>query len=172
MAIRTKTYIAGDWTGDRDLIDQIYKWNDSSRWALNFTDAHALTQARDTSLNCSIKKSLWERLESSKTFVLVVGLDTLGLRAGSCAYCNDYRGLSRLCRRGHSIDLRSYVQYECEYAAKRIGRIVVLYNCSYVEKGLCPDPLRDCGVHLPAYRINEDYSATWLYQDIKKAICG
>lgn len=43
MAIRTKTYIAGDWTGDRDLIDQIYKWNDSGRWTLSFTDAHALT---------------------------------------------------------------------------------------------------------------------------------
>ena len=26
---RTKTYIAGDWTGDKDLIDQLYTWNNS-----------------------------------------------------------------------------------------------------------------------------------------------
>ena len=32
-----------------------------------------LTQARDTSLPCSIKKSLKVRLDASKTFVLIVG---------------------------------------------------------------------------------------------------
>lgn len=26
MAYRTRTYIAGDWTGDKDAIDQLYKW--------------------------------------------------------------------------------------------------------------------------------------------------
>lgn len=40
MPYRTKTYIAGDWTGDKDLIDQLYTWNSSDYWSLNFTDAH------------------------------------------------------------------------------------------------------------------------------------
>ena len=55
MVYRTRTYIAGDWTGDRDLIDKLYQWNESNYWGLSFSDAHALTQARDSSLPCSIK---------------------------------------------------------------------------------------------------------------------
>ena len=74
MAYRTKTYIAGDWDGDKDAIDQLYKWKESKYLSLDFIDAHDLHQARDTSLNCSIKShlasdlmsrnvlcSLWER---------------------------------------------------------------------------------------------------------------
>ena len=60
---RTKTYIAADWTGDKDAVDQLYKWNNSNYWALSFTDAHDVTQARDGSLNCSIKSSLKKRLD-------------------------------------------------------------------------------------------------------------
>ena len=73
---RTKTYIAGDWTGDSNLIQQIFKWNNSERWALDFDSAHDLTQARDDSLPCSIKRSLASRLDASKTFVLIVGSQT------------------------------------------------------------------------------------------------
>ena len=87
MTYRTKTYIAGDWDGDRDAINQLHKWNDSNYWSLSFTDAHDITQANDTSLNCSIKKSLALRMDASKTFVLIVGDNTINLRSGSCSYC-------------------------------------------------------------------------------------
>ena len=30
MAYRTKTYIAGDWTGDSNLIEGLRRWNASS----------------------------------------------------------------------------------------------------------------------------------------------
>ena len=58
MHYRTKTYIAGDWTGDKTAIEQLYKWKNSDHWSFDFVDAHDLTQARDSSLNCSIKASL------------------------------------------------------------------------------------------------------------------
>ena len=58
MAYRNKTYIAGDWDDDYDAVEQIYKWKASNKWSLDFHDAHAMKQARDTSLPCSIKKSL------------------------------------------------------------------------------------------------------------------
>ena len=64
---RTKTYIAADWTGDSDAVEQLHKWNNSNYWSLSFVDAHELTQARDGSLNCSIKASLATRLDVSKT---------------------------------------------------------------------------------------------------------
>lgn len=76
MTNRTKTYLAGDWTGDKDLIDKLHEWNDSEGLALNFTDVHSLTSSSDATLNCNIKKSLRQRMNISKTFVLIVGKDT------------------------------------------------------------------------------------------------
>lgn len=73
MFYRTRTYLAGDWDGDKNLIQQIYDWKRSGYLALDFTDAHDLTQSRDGSLNCTIKESLSKRMNESKTFVLVVG---------------------------------------------------------------------------------------------------
>ena len=78
MTYRTKTYIAGDWTGDSNAISTLYRWKNSGYFSFDFVDAHSFTQARDTSLNCSIKKSLKERLDASKTFVLVVGANKIG----------------------------------------------------------------------------------------------
>ena len=103
MLYRTRTYIAGDWTGDKDLIDKLYQWNDSNYWGLSFSDAHELTQARDTSLPCSIKRSLKERLDVSKRFVLIVGGSTDGLTKGSCQYCQSYSSFSGCRRRTRAI---------------------------------------------------------------------
>ena len=55
MVYRTKTYIAGDWTGDKDAIDTLYKWKNSGYLNFDFVDAHSLTQARDTSLGMPTK---------------------------------------------------------------------------------------------------------------------
>lgn len=90
MSCRTRTYIAGDWTGDENLISNLKFWNESSYWGLSYDDAHELTQARDTSLPCSIKRSLKERLDASKAFVLVVGKHTKDLTKGGCRHCSSY----------------------------------------------------------------------------------
>lgn len=81
---RTRTYLAADWDNDKEVIDKLREWNNSSYWNLDFTDAHDLTQSNDSSLNCTIKRSLGFRMDHSKTFVLVVGQKTKDLRAGSC----------------------------------------------------------------------------------------
>ena len=33
MRYRTKTYIAGEWSGDNDAVEQLYKWNESKKWS-------------------------------------------------------------------------------------------------------------------------------------------
>ena len=53
MYYRTRTYIAADWDTDSDAVEQLRKWNDSNYWSLNFSDAHDLTQARDSTVTCS-----------------------------------------------------------------------------------------------------------------------
>ena len=166
---RTKTYIAGDWTGDAELIEQLYRWNDSEYWALHFVDAHELTQARDSSLYCTIKSSLAERLNASKTFVLVVGTDTINLTKGHCMYCRSYDAWPKKCTRGYRVDYRSFIQYECDKAFRDDLRIVVIYNFASVCKEKCPEVLRYVGKHINAYYY-DDGVRRWNYQAIKDAI--
>lgn len=168
MSYRTKTYIAADWDGDSDLVSTLQKWNESEYWSLSFPDAHELMQAHDTSKACSIKKSLHSRLDVSRTFVLIVGKQTTSLRKGSCQYCPSYTGW---CHRGYSVSTRSFIEYECDYAAKNIPRVIVLYNMAKVDRSLCPEAIRSIGSHLSAWRYSyEDGKYYWDYQSIKNAI--
>ena len=169
MAYRTKTYIAADWDGDKDAVDQLHKWNDSNYWSLSFTDAHDLTQARDSSLYCSIKSSLATRLDASKTFVLIVGSNTKTVTKGSCQYCNDYKSSTKSCARGKSVDYRSYIEFECEKAIRDNLKIVLLYNAATVNKSKCPDVIKYEGTHVAMCYI-KDGEYYWDYQAVKNAL--
>lgn len=169
MENRTRTYIAGDWTGDADLIGNLQLWNADSHWNLWFIDAHELTQARDTSLPCSIKKSLKMRLDASKTLVLVVGEHTKDLSKGGCRHCGSY-SIYGGCHRGHGVDHRSFIEYECEYAVEHGLKIIVLYNSCVVMRDRCPEVLRYKGKHLPAIYRGVDGNLYWDIDAIVNAI--
>lgn len=174
MTYRTKTYIAADWTGDKEAVEKLYEWKNNNRLNLTFVDAHDLTQARDGSLNCSIKKSLRERLNVSKKFVLIVGHKTKALTNGSCKYCDEYISYSNTyggyCKNGYSIDYRSYIEYECEMAIKDDMDIVVIYNYTNIDKNKCPDCLKDKGKHIVMYYYSKDGKCYYNYQEIKENI--
>lgn len=171
---RTRTYLAGDWDGDKDIISIIQQWNKSENWALDYSDAHILTQARDSSLPCSIKRSLLERLNASKTFVLIVGRKTKEVTKGSCQYCSRYSGYYKRCTGSMSTDLRSFVEYECEKAEEAAieghMKIVVIYNSAYVYKERCPECLKGLGIHIPGKIKYNDGTEGWNYKKIKQAI--
>ena len=181
---RTCTYVAGDWTGDADAINQLMTWNKGNKWSLHFTDVHSLTQSYDGSLNCSIKSSLRKRMDISKKFVLVVGSKTKDLQSGACYKCAWYKAPKSVfefasCTRGHLfIDNRSYVDYECAIAKDDFNKkeldIVVLYNSVNVNLNLCPEALRDVGTHIPMKkRVVDFYGFThydWDYKSVKNAI--
>ena len=169
---RTKTYIAGDWTGDKDAIEQLYYWKNSNRFSLTFTDAHDLTQARDSSLNCSIKRSLKERLDVSKTFVLVVGDKTDSVTSGGCQLCGSYNAWTGACARGYSVDYRSYIKYECDKAVEAGIKIVVLYNSTVVSRSKCPAAVRYKGTHVPMIYKGTDGKYYWDYTAVKNALEG
>lgn len=168
MTRRTKTYIAADWEGDHEAVDKLYHWRESDYWSLDFIDAHDLCQARDTSLNCSIKRSLKTRLDVSKTFVLIVGDHTRTLASGSCYRCASYSSWSRSCGRGHSVDPRSFVQYECETALSDDMRIIVLYNTIVADRSRCPECLREVGKHVAMKRWVSG-RVEWDYLAVKDA---
>ena len=166
---RTKTYIAGDWDGDRDAVEKLRQWNDSNYWNLSFTDAHDLTQARDNSLNCSIKASLKKRMDASKRFVLIVGEKTDSVRAGSCYLCNNYSNYSEICKNRRYIDKKSFIKYECNEAIKSNITIIVLYKSTRVDKEKCPESLRNKGNHYPMWQRDSDGNVYWDYQTVKRA---
>ncbi len=174
MYYRTRTYLAGDWDGDRNLIQQIMDWKKSGYLTLDFTDAHELKQARDGSLNCTIKNSLSDRLNRSKTFVLIVGEKTNSVTSGSCQHCTDYRTFYQNCSRGYSQDLRSYITYECEKAARDYKnnemKIVVIYNYMSIRRDKCPEAVRNIGNHIVGIRRDGNGNVKFDYQSIKNAI--
>ena len=178
---RTKTYIAGDWTGDSDLINKLHEWNDNNSLKLSFVDVHEVTQSSDDTLNCNIKKSLRKRLNISKTFVLIVGEHTSTVTSGACFNCEHYRKwttMSPSCAKGYCIDNRSYVQYECEMARKDfddgvLKNIVIIYNgLINPNRSKCPDPLRWVGTHIGSDCRNDKGELCWNYGEIRDAIIG
>lgn len=175
---RTKTYIAGDWTGDSDLINKLEEWNKSENLDLSFVNVHEVTQSSDSSLKCSIKRSLRQRISISKTFVLIVGKSTKGLRSGACYNCESYVSsvYGPFCSKKHTIDNRSFVDFECEMALKdyndgKLKNIVVIYNgLTSPDYSRCPQKLRNVGLHIGSDILeNGDYK--WAYTRIKNAIC-
>ena len=169
MAIyRTRTYISADFDHDKDAVEQLHKWNDSNHWSLSFVDAHDLQVSNDNSLYCSIKSSLKYRMDGSKTFVLIVGDHTNTITKGGCQYCGSYNSHNYSCAKGHSVDYRSYIKYECEKAVDAGIKIIVLYNDTVVNKSKCPETVRDLGNHasMVYYKEGKYY---WDYQSVKNA---
>ena len=86
---RTKTYIAGAWEEDQDAIEQLYKWNESDKFSLEFSNIHDFHQSRDDSLTCSIKDNLSKRMDNCKMFILIVGPKTTSVTRGACYNCSN-----------------------------------------------------------------------------------
>lgn len=129
-----------------------------------------MMQARDSSLNCSIKRSLHERLKASKKFALVVGNNTITRRAGMCRYC--VKDASCTNKSNWCGDL-SFIEYECDKAVKLYSEekmdIVVLYNATFCNKNLCPLMLRTIGDHVAMKKII-DGEEHWDYQTVRNAL--
>jgi hypothetical protein len=166
---RPCTYIAADWDGDKSAVQIIQEWNNDYRKFISFKDAHDLMQARDNSLNCSIKASLCSRLDESYKFILVVGNGTKTVRSGSCQYCSSLNSYSHYCARRHSVDYRSYIDFECQKAVRDGLQIVILYNSGSIDRDKCLDAVRWQGTHKEMWSWNGN-SWAWDYNKIATAI--
>ncbi|OFW58229.1 MAG: molecular chaperone Tir [Actinobacteria bacterium RBG_16_64_13] len=80
MAYRNKVFVSFDGDNDIHYYRLMCAWKQNDRTPFNFHDAHDITQARDTSREESIKRSLLLRLNNSKVFVLLIGEETRYLR--------------------------------------------------------------------------------------------
>ena len=76
MAYRNKTYIAFDGDNDIHYYRLMTAWAANEKFDMNFSDAHDLNYARDSSQEESIKKQLRDRFANSKLFIVLIGENT------------------------------------------------------------------------------------------------
>lgn len=157
--MRNYTYIAADFDHDEDAVKHLH-WMKRSG-LIQFLDAHELQQSSDSSLACSIKKSLKYRLDNSYKFVLVVGQHTDTVSKGGCQLCESYNSWGKYCARGNSVDYRSFIKFECDKAVEAGLKIVVLYNSTVVNRDLCPVAVRWKGIHQKMIYRGTDGKLYW-----------
>lgn len=76
MAYRNKVFVSFDADTDMHYYRLMRAWKQSDYTDFNFYDAHDLTQARDTSTEETIKRSLSVRLANAKVVVSLIGQNT------------------------------------------------------------------------------------------------
>lgn len=168
--MRIYTYIAADFDHDKKAVDHLYQVIKSRN--ISFFDAHEIQQSNDSSLPCSIKKSLKYRMDNSYKFVLIVGTHTDSVSKGSCQFCSSYNSYGKYCARGYSVDYRSFIGFECDQAVAAGLKIVVLYNSTSADRNLCPDVVRWHGTHQAMIYRGADGNYYWNDDAIARAIRG
>ncbi len=158
------TYIAADYDNDQKAVEVLYKMKENGY--IHFKDAHELQQSNDSSLACSIKKSLKYRMDNSYRFVLVVGKHTNTITKGGCQICDSYNSHTYSCARGYNVDYNSFVKFECENAVKNNMNIIVLYKDTTINRELCPESIRMKGHHQRMWKRGEDGKIYWDYSAI------
>lgn len=123
--------------GDNDIhyYRLMQAWHKNDKFDFTFNNAHDITQARDTSTEETIKRSLRTRLNASDIFIVLVGESTQ--------------------------NLYKFVRWEIEVAVEmRLPIIVVnLDNKRSINENLCPPILRnELAIHVPFGHKIIDYA--------------
>lgn len=126
MAKRTRTYVAFDADSDIHWYRLLQAWKAHDGIDFDFNNAHDLTKILPDSGEEAIKRSLRERMNNSKIFVILVGEETKRLR--------------------------KYVPWEIEIAQKADLPIIVvnLNKKRAMDSEFCPSGLQTAlAVHIP-----------------------
>lgn len=79
MSYRNKTYVAFDADTDIQYYRMMTAWKENDRIDFDFHNAHDLNNLMKTSSEETIKRKLRERLNNTKSFILLVGEHTKDL---------------------------------------------------------------------------------------------
>lgn len=121
-----KCYTCFDGDEDIHYYRLMQAWHKNEKFDFTFDNAHELKQARDTSLEETIKRSLRDRLKASDVFIVLVGTKTK--------------------------NLFKFVRWEIDQAISlNIPIIVINLNSKKaIDSELCPPILREkLAIHIP-----------------------
>jgi hypothetical protein len=126
MPYRNKCYVCFDGDKDMQYYLLLQAWGANSKIDFDFYDAHELKQARDTSSEETIKRSLRERLNNSREFMVLVGESTK--------------------------HLYKFVRWEIE-VAQSLNLPIIVVNLNGIKRldaERCPPLVRDAlAIHVP-----------------------
>lgn len=164
-----RVYISADYdadSGDRNVVEELYKWSESQRYSIEFTDmAKVVTGsvAKDPDCRiCDLKSEFNTQIDLSSAVIFVVGYKTATRTAGSkCDRCNKqwidclctpYKqnaNGAKLCKHFTTNDVPaggdvgcinsySYLRHEFEQAKQKGKKIIVVYNSLYKQPTWLP----------------------------------
>ena|ERR1700733_4704562 len=147
MAYRNKCYACFDGDSDIHYYRLLTAWHANDSFEFTFYDAHSLIQARDSSSEETIKRSLRERLKNSREFLLLIGKNTK--------------------------NLYKYVRWEIEIALD-MGLPIIAVNLGgkrQMDPDLCPPILRsELAMHVPfSQKIIDHALSNWPDQHGREA---
>lgn len=194
-------YISADYdynSGDRDVIEELNKWNDDNRYLLNFTDTAQVASgsvSNDSDCRpCDLKEEFNKQINASSAVIFIVGDKTASRTAGNqCPRCG--RGAwvgfgctpykqnangSKACKYVSTasagedvgnINTYSYLRHEFEQAKKKGKPIIIVYNSLNRQTTWLPsymDGYKD-EAH-PFWRKSASGNKTGDYQFIKESL--
>ena len=168
-----RIYISADYdlyTGDRDVIDELMKWNNSHKYVVDFVDMAKVVSgsvANDSDCRpCDLKLEFNKQINASSVALFVVGNNTATRTAGAACHrttspwllnkCTPYKQNwqgSKYCRVTNAalysnagdincINNYSYLRHEFEQAKIKNKQIIVVYNSFYKQPSWLPSYLK------------------------------
>lgn len=200
MSIRI--YISSDYdegNGDRAVVEEFYRWNDSKRHSLDFQDlAKVVSGSVSNQPNCRIcdlKKEFNSQINCCSAVIFVVGDKTKYRKAGSyCDRCNKEQlqcectpykenpNGTKPCkvkststpRPGEdvgSINRYSYLEHEFRQAERKNKKIVIVYNSLNKYPSWLPSYMSDYeDVAIPFWIKDANDNKIGDYDSIKSAL--
>jgi MTH538 TIR-like domain (DUF1863) len=143
-------YTCFDADNDIHYYRLMQAWHANERFDFTFVNAHDITQARDTSSEETIKRSLRLRMNASDIMIVLIG--------------NSTRNLYR------------FVRWEMEVALEKDMPIIAVNLNGFREQdaSLCPPILRDeLAIHIPfAHRIIDYAIKNWPVTHRRYTVAG
>jgi hypothetical protein len=168
-----RIYISADYdlyTGDREVIDVLMKWNKSHKYVVDFVDMASVTTGSVSSdpdcRPCDLKLEFNRQINASSVALFVVGNNTATRTAGAACprtssqcllnKCTPYkqnRFGAKFCRVTNAtlyskvgdvncINDYSYLRHEFEQAKKKNKQIIVVYNSFNKQPSWLPSYLK------------------------------
>lgn len=197
-----RVYISADYdpdSGDRNVVNELYKWSESKRYSIEFTDmakvvSGSIAKVPDCRI-CDLKAEFNTQINLSSAVIFVVGDKTDSRTAGSkCerlnnqwlyCQCTPYKqnaNGTKLCKHYKLIDMSevgdvscinsySYLRHEFEQAKKKGKKIIIVYNSLYKQPQWLPCYMSDYKDKAFAFWKTDAYgSRVGNYALIKEAL--